>query len=52
MDILKFIVQVLEFQNLTNKEVTIAMGNFSVSDVDHVIVNKEIQLKLNKLYLK
>lgn len=44
---LKFLqspVQVFEFQNLADEEVAVSVGNLRVCDVNHVVVDIEIQL--------
>lgn len=44
---LKFLqsaIQVFELQDFADEEVTVAMGDLCVGDVNHVVVNVEIQL--------
>ena len=44
MNAFEFVVQVLEFQYFPNEEVSVSVGNLGVSDVDHIVVNEEVQL--------
>lgn len=47
LDFMEATIEVLKLQYLTDEELPIAMGNFSVSNVDHVVVDIEVQLKRN-----
>lgn len=45
LEFLQATIQVFEFQNLADEEVTITMRNFRVGDVNHVVVDVEVQLR-------
>lgn len=42
-------VQFFEFQKFTNEEVAETMSHLRVSNVDHVIINVEVQLETMKI---
>lgn len=44
-NVVQLAVQFLEFEKLADEEVAVAMRHFSVGDVDHVVVDKEVQLE-------
>ena len=42
---MEFTIELLEFHDFADKEVTVAMGHLRVGDVNHIIVDVEVQLK-------
>lgn len=44
-NVMELSVQFFEFQKFTNEEVAETMSHLRVSNVDHVIINVEVQLK-------
>lgn len=45
-------VYFLEFQNLPDKEITIAMRNFSIRNVNHIVINIKVQLQQKEQLIK
>lgn len=40
-------VEVFELYYFPDEEVSISVGHFRICDVDHVVINVEVQLKIN-----
>lgn len=45
LEFLQSTIQILELQNLADEEVSVAVGDLRVSDVNHVLVDVEVQLR-------
>lgn len=45
LEFLQSTIQILELQNLADEEVSVAVGDLRISDVDHVLVDVEVQLR-------
>lgn len=50
-NMVKFPIQLFEFEQLPDEEVTVAVSHFGVRNVDHVVVDVEVQLQMRSLFL-
>lgn len=51
LDVVQFAVELFKFQDLADEKVAIAVRHLRVRDVDHIVVDIEVQLETTSLCL-